>query len=327
MEAQSRRGFGRAFFLCPPADKLERMFGFLNVHKPAGPTSHDIVAMARRTLGRKKVKVGHCGTLDPFADGVLVLCFGPATRLAEFVSDMPKQYRAEVTFGVVSGTDDPEGELTPTGRALPAAEAIREALPAFLGHIEQTPPSHSAVQIGGLRAYQLARAGQDVGLSARNVRIDAIELLAYADGRARLEIECGGGTYIRALARDLGERLGCGAYCSGLTRTRTGPFVLADALALKALTPAVMAAHLQPARLAVQDWPTITVSPEQERAIRLGKFLVSGFATAPPPGRLAAVNAAGDLVALCDHDPQAGRVQPVKVFNVETASSASGQQL
>jgi len=251
------------------------MFGLLNVNKPPGPTSHDVVARVRRLLPRR-TKVGHTGTLDPFAGGVLVLGVGPATRLAPHVSEGAKQYRAEVTFGATSTTDDVEGELTPTGAAVPREADLAAVLGEFVGQIDQVPPAHSAVHVDGRRAYELARRGEAVDLPARPVRIDALELLGCADGRAVIRIDCGKGTYIRALARDLGRRLGCGAYCSALTRTRVGPFTLAQARQLD--------------RLTVENLPAALL-----------------------PARLAALTPAGGLIALCTADPT-GLIRPQKVF-------------
>lgn len=314
---------GSAPFSCARrTSKLSRVFGFLNVNKPPGPTSHDVVARARRLLPRS-VKVGHCGTLDPFAEGVLVLCLGQATRLAEFISSRPKQYEAEVTLGVTSTTDDPEGRLTFTGLALPTAEQIQAVLPSFLGDISQTPPAHSAIQVGGRRAYRLARAGRDVNLASRIIRIDSLALLEYIGSRAILQMDCSSGTYVRAFARDLGRALGCGAYCSGLTRTLVGPFMLADSIDMDSLSGSLIKANLQPARLAVESWPTVVLSDEQEQAIGQGKVIQAQPGENAPAGVVAAVNAVGDLVALCELDCRLQNLRPVKVF-VTSGSKPAG---
>jgi tRNA pseudouridine55 synthase len=289
------------------------MFGLLNVDKPAGPTSHDVVARIRR-LSPPKTKVGHAGTLDPFATGVLVVCIGPATRLADYVAADAKQYEAEVTFGVTSTTDDSAGELAETGAAPPTAERLGEVLGEFLGRTDQVPPAHSAVHVDGRRAYELARQDKPVHLAARQVRIDAIELLELAGNRARLRIDCGKGTYIRALARDLGERLGCGAYCSALRRTRVGPFAIKDAVALDGLTADDLTRRLQPARLAVADWPTATLGEAEIAEIRLGRAVKHTRQVGAESVPTAAVDEDGCLIALCIADLDAGLLRPNKVF-------------
>ena len=299
------------------------MVGLLNLNKPAGPTSHDIVAGVRRLVGRR-VKVGHTGTLDPFARGVLVICLGQATRLAELVAEAPKQYEAEVTFGATSSTDDVEGQITPTGLPPPDEAALRTALAGFVGLIDQVPPQFSAVKVDGQRAYKLARREQDVVLTARPVRIDAVELLGLEGFHARLRIDCGGGTYIRALARDLGSRLGCGAYCSALTRTRVGQFHLADALDPDGLTAESLAASVLPARLAVAGWASVTLDPAQLADIRLGRAVTCPDLAADPsntqsPDLVAALDAQGYLVALCRLRAADKMLVPYKVFPAEGA--------
>ncbi len=291
------------------------MFGLLNVAKPTGPTSHDVVARVRRALPRR-TRVGHTGTLDPFAAGVLVLCIGPATRLAEYVGGQPKQYLAEVTFGAISTTDDSQGELTPTAAPPPREAALRDALGRFVGEIQQVPPAYSAIKVQGQRAYKLARQEQEVTLAARTVRIDAVELLGYEAGRARLRIDCGGGTYIRALARDLGLALGCGGYCSALTRSAVGPFTLDDALPADAVSPETIAEHLLPARLAVADWPAVTLDDPAIADIRMGRA-VEAPEPAPPPGPVVLLDGAGTLVALARRSPYTNRLEPQKVFPLD----------
>ena len=291
------------------------MFGLLNINKPPGPTSHDVVARVRRLIGRK-TKVGHAGTLDPFATGVLVVCVGPATRLASFVTDHDKQYETEITFGAASTTDDLVGELTPSEAPIPSIEQVGDVIGEFVGLIDQVPPAHSAIHVNGRRAYELARANEEVDIPSRKVRIDAIEVLAMTENRLRLRIDCGKGTYIRAIARDLGTRLGCPAYCSALTRTAIGAFVIADAAALEDLTGENISDALQSARLAVADWPTITLDDDGEKEIRLGRAVPYAPPAAAPPN-VAAIDATGRLVALCTVDGDAGVARPNKVFAAE----------
>jgi len=289
------------------------MFALLNVDKPAGPTSHDVVARVRR-LTPRKTKVGHAGTLDPFATGGLVVCIGPATRLADYVAADAKRYEAEVAFGVTSTTDDANGDLTETGLAPPTEQELRDVLGEFVGQVDQVPPAHSAVHVDGRRAYEMARRDEGPELAARPVRIDAIELLSMSGNRARLRIDCGKGTYIRAIARDLGRRLGCGAHCSALRRMRVGPFAIEDAVALDTLTADTLAEHLLPARMAVAEWPVMTLDDGQIAEIRLGRAVAIDQRIGSEPVRTAAVDADGRLVALCTADVDAGLLRPNKVF-------------
>jgi tRNA pseudouridine55 synthase len=215
--------------------------GVLVLAKPPGPTSHDMVGLVRRLSGTRRV--GHGGTLDPFASGVLPVFLGLATRLVEYHMGDDKAYRATVCFGAASATDDRDGELVPSGRPGPSREAVEEALAGFRGSIEQRPPAFSAMKVGGRRAYQIARSGVTPELALRTVKIHRLELTEW-DGSdpdrpiAVLEVECGAGTYIRSIARDLGELVGCGAYLGALTRTRSGPFRLEAAHDLDAVRAA-----------------------------------------------------------------------------------------
>jgi len=288
------------------------MIGLINVNKPAGPTSHDMVARIRR-LAPRRTKVGHAGTLDPFATGVLVVCLGAATRLADYVAAGAKRYEAEITFGATSTTDDPDGTLSETHRPPPSADGLREALAGFVGEIEQVPPSHSAVHVDGQRAYTLARADQPVNLPARTVRVDAVELLAFDGRRARLRIDCGKGTYIRSIARDLGVRLGCGAYCSALRRTAVGPFTIDDAVDPDALTRETLADHLHPARQAVAHLPAVALDAAALEDVLHGRAVPCGDVA----GEAAALDPTGRLVAL--GSAHRGRFQPSKVFPPDPA--------
>jgi len=231
------------------------MDAVLLVDKPAGPTSFDVVARIRRALPRT-TKVGHAGTLDPFATGLLLLVTGRATRLVPFLVGLDKRYRTTVELGVRSDTGDVDGELVPSGEPLPSEAGLRQAVAGFVGELDQVPPAASAIKVGGRRAYALARAGETVELEPRRVHIHALELCGYRDGLAELDVCCSKGTYIRSLARDLGETLGCGAYCKTLRRTAIGSFAVDDAgapdavaedLARWARSPAEALGHL-PAR-------------------------------------------------------------------------------
>lgn len=206
--------------------------GILVVAKPVGPTSHDVVGLVRRLTATKRV--GHGGTLDPFASGVLPIFIGKATRLVEYHLGDRKRYRATVCFGASSTTDDLEGALTPASGPAPTRARVEEALVGFHGEIQQRPPAYSAIKVAGRRAYAMARAGQEVELAPRSVTLHELELLGWDETTpdepvAVLDVECSAGTYIRSLARDLGEAVGSGAYLGALTRTASGPFTLADA--------------------------------------------------------------------------------------------------
>ncbi len=252
------------------------MHGFLNINKPSGMTSHDVVARVRRLAGRK-AKVGHAGTLDPMATGVLPVALGQATRLIEYLADSIKGYRAQVRLGKTTTTDDAEGEIVECRSVPPLAIAtIEAALEPFRGEIMQTPPMYSALHHQGKRLYELARAGQQVDIPPRPVLVERLELIGeVADDTIQLDILCGKGTYIRALARDLGAALGCGAHLVGLERTRVGPFLIEHAIPLEDLMRAGLVPEdgrsdrspLLPLEIAVADWPMVVLSEAQSRRV------------------------------------------------------------
>jgi tRNA pseudouridine55 synthase len=317
------------------------MIGFLSVFKPAGPTSHDIVASARRSLPRS-VKVGHCGTLDPFAEGVLVLCVGAATRLASYVQRQPKRYEAQITLGASSDTDDPTGHVTPapgahppagaatpTEQAEPSEEAVCSAVARFVGEIRQRPPAHSAVHVDGQRAYKLARRGQDVDIPERTVTVYGIEVSRYEYPFLEIDVRCGGGTYVRALARDIGAALGTAGYCSRLVRTEIGVFRADAALRPDAsgrfddLDPAK---HLIAPICALADMPRIVLSEADCARIRMGKSVTIPLSTADSSkecrdtlevalvpdlaSERAILDSQGSLVAIAETDIRQGVVRP-----------------
>jgi tRNA pseudouridine55 synthase len=240
----------------------ENLDGLLVIDKPGGITSRDAVDRAQGWFPRG-IRIGHTGTLDPLATGVLVLCVGMATRLAEYVQRMPKLYRAGIRLGAASDTDDADGAITAMPAAVaPPREMLERELAAFIGKIAQVPPAFSAAKVTGRRAYQLARKGQEVSLEPRLVAIERIDILAYAYPRLDILVRCGKGTYIRALARDLGRRLGCGGYIAALRRLEIGAFTEADAIALdtdpvqarrRLLPPQAALKHLMPIALAERD--------------------------------------------------------------------------
>lgn len=202
------------------------------VDKPAGPTSHDVVATVRRAVGRG-VKVGHTGTLDPFATGLLVVVTGRATRLVPYLTDVSKRYTARIVLGAVSATGDPEGPITPTDAPPPAGEeAIAAAVAGFVGPIHQRVPAYAAVKVGGEALYRKARRGEVVEAPVREVVIGHARVVASAPDRTwfDLDVACSKGTYIRQLAMDIGEALGTGAYCAELRRTQVGSLAVTDAV-------------------------------------------------------------------------------------------------
>lgn len=204
--------------------------GLLLVDKSAGPTSADVVRRARRCLGVRRV--GHAGTLDPFATGLLLLCVGRVTRLVRYLHLLPKTYRARVRLGVETSTHDPEGEVVSrweTWRDVGRIE-LEAAAATLTGSIEQVPPRFSAVKVDGRRAYEAARAGEELALEARPVQVDALRILSFEPPEIEFETVVGTGTYVRALARDLGRALGCGAHLRSLRRMAIGPFGVGDAL-------------------------------------------------------------------------------------------------
>jgi tRNA pseudouridine55 synthase len=295
--------------------------GILVVDKPAGPTSHDVVALVRRLAATKRV--GHGGTLDPFASGVLPLFLGHGTRVVEYHLGDRKAYRATVCFGASSTTDDLEGEQTPSAGPAPTREAVEAALPGLTGTISQRPPAYSAIKVGGRRAYAMARAGEAVELALREVTIHAIDIVSW-DGSdpdrpiAVIEVACSAGTYVRALARDLGEAVGSAAYLGALTRTASGPFTLDAAVPLEDVRaaaadgPAGLGAILLPIDDGLDAFPTVTLTPDEVAAVARGQFVrpAAGFPGAAGHYRLR--DDSGSLVAIATAD--GGRLAPDKVF-------------
>lgn len=289
--------------------------GVLVIDKPVGMTSHDVVQQVR--AGTRIRRAGHTGTLDPRASGVLVVLIGPAVRLSEYVSTSDKRYQAVLRFGVTTSTYDTEGEITSRSPVDISYEELEESLSTFVGEFEQTPPIYSAIKVGGRKAYDIARDGETVELEPRLITVHSIELLDWDPPEAVIDIHCSSGTYIRSLASDLGQKLGCGATLVGLRRTRNGQFALRDAVSLSKLQDAFDSGlwykYLIPAAEALSDWYTVVLTYEQVDAVRHGHRV-------PAPevvkeglwGR--AVSEEGELVALIEYDAEANEWQPRKVF-------------
>lgn len=251
------------------------MDGLLILDKPRGASSHDLVNAVRRTTGEKRV--GHAGTLDPMATGVLVLCLGRAVRLSEYLSDHDKRYRAVVQLGVETDTYDATGNILSSKDVALAPEQIEPALNSFLGKIEQLPPAHSAVQKNGVRAYKLARQGVAVELEPRPVEIYSIVLRSFVEHRVEFDVHCSKGTYIRSLAHDLGAKLGTGAHLTALRRLASGEFSLEQSVTLDQLRDRAARGDVQqmllPMDRAVSQFDAVHLHAADARAVRNGQFI------------------------------------------------------
>lgn len=292
-------------------------FGILNIQKPRGPTSRDVVNRAERLA--RPCKCGHAGTLDPLASGVVVVCLGPATRLIQYVQQMRKHYRATFLLGRRSPTDDVEQESILLENApRPSRAQVEAALPAFLGQIQQRPPEYSAVKIAGRRAYQLARAGKAVELMPRTVTIYELRVLAYEYPELELDIQCGSGTYIRALGRDLAESLGTSSVMSSLERTAIGPYRVEDAIPFDTLSASDIQAQLQPPLTAVANLPRVELSSRDLAEIHHGRPIdrpATGAADASPTAQWAAIEPSGRLAAIL-YEKRAGQLWPAINFHL-----------
>lgn len=290
--------------------------GLLVLDKPHGMTSRAAVDRALRWFPRR-TKLGHTGTLDPLATGVLVLCVGRGTRLTEFVHEMPKTYVTEITLGARSATDDAEGPVTGVAVDSPPDRAdIEASVQTFLGLIDQVPPAFSAAKLAGRRSYELARQGHAADLAPRTVRIDRIDILDFNYPTLSLEILCGKGTYIRSLARDLGERLGCSGYVSALRRTRVGPFVPEQAVPLDA-DATTANARLLPLAAAVADLPRVVLEEAQLSRFASGQtvpFVIPNGVETPPDTTLAVFDPTGQFRGIGCSSGDGRLIRPVKVF-------------
>jgi cobalt-precorrin-5B (C1)-methyltransferase len=303
--------------------------GLLVIDKPAGLTSREAVNRAQGWFPRR-TRLGHTGTLDPLASGVLVLAVGQATRLAEYVQRMDKTYRTSIRLGATSDTHDAEGTITPRDTDGPPERGqVEDVLRAFVGQIEQVPPEYSAAKLSGRRAYDLARKGSEVVLAPRPVQVHAIEIIRYDYPILELEVRCGKGTYIRSLARDIGARLGCGGYVQALRRTRVGPFCVegAEELRIADCGLRIEASRLLPLSAAVSDLPSLVLGQEEIAYLRQGRTVVAAEAAQPPhpgpppqggretkEGDIAIFDERQTLVGLARFDPAREVLRPVKML-------------
>jgi tRNA pseudouridine55 synthase len=293
--------------------KRTTLDGLLVLDKPGGITSRGAVDRALNWFPRR-LRIGHTGTLDPLATGVLVLCLGSATRLVEYVQRMNKTYRSIFCLGARSDTDDADGIVTPVSdAAVPDRHTINEALAGFIGTIDQVPPAYSAAKVTGQRAYDLARQGEEVHLLARPVRIDAITVLRWEPPELEVEVCCGKGAYIRSLARDLGEKLGCGAYVRALRRTRIGPFTEDQAVRLS-VDSETARSHLLPPALAVADLPRLVLAQRERERLKNGQVIPwpEGFSGTEVEAAVFAES--GALAAVVEVDGENRLLRPAKVF-------------
>ena len=301
--------------------------GFINLYKTEGPTSMEVVRQIKR-LTRQRKRVGHGGTLDPLAEGVLPICFGQATRLMEFLVESQRQYRIEVYLGITTSTYDGEGEVVkrtdPSGVGL---EAVEEALKSFDGIIYQTPPMFSAIKVGGKRLYKLARAGVEVERAPRRVEIRQIRLLDFASPSIFLVVDSGRGAYMRSLAHDLGEALGCGAYLKSLVRLGAGCFKVEDAVPLSRLQaasrPDSWREYLRSVDSVLLHMKNVAVSKAAERYIRSGQSVslpphVGAYADYME--KLRVYTQDGRFLAVVDFDKPRNQWRPYKVFDLDTPS-------
>jgi tRNA pseudouridine55 synthase len=307
-----------------PAPKRRRrpdLCGILNVDKPSGVTSHDVVVAIRRASGQRRV--GHAGTLDPLATGVLLVCIGKATRVSEYLMASPKTYRAEIHLGISTTTDDREGEVTLTQPVDLSLERLEETLARFVGRIQQVPPVYSAIKRKGQPLYRLARQGQTPTVPPREVEIYRLRLIRWDPPFLYVEVECGPGTYIRALARDVGDALGCGAHLASLRRTKSGRFCIEHAVSLyeaeKALASGTATKWVHPMDTGLAHLPAVHLDAEAARRLTMGQGVPhdsQGDATssARESIRARAYGPGNQFIAIVHQDHITAMWRPDKVF-------------
>jgi tRNA pseudouridine55 synthase len=310
---------------------MKTISGLLTINKPEGMTSRQTVTRVSNVLRQagfgRQIRVGHCGTLDPLATGLVVICVGRSTRLVQLIQERAKTYTGTFQLGCVTSTDDCTGEILSESALDPATvsrQAIIDLLPEFTGDIQQVPPKFSAVHVNGQRAYKLARQGRDVELSARPVQIHRLELTSFQVPEFELQIECGSGTYIRSLGRDLGERLGCGATMKALSRSDIGEFSLDEAVAPHEVTPETIESLIRPPIEAVAHLPSVEITEQQKSLVYDGRPIEVGTVEELSGDsqiedgetvRLVLVDANHQLVAVSSYRFDEGSAKPDMVFH------------
>lgn len=292
-----------------------KLNGWIVVDKPLGITSTDVVNKIKRMI--RPEKIGHAGTLDPFASGLLMIALGQATKLVEYTMDKHKGYEFEVTWGENRDTIDIEGMVIASSDKRPAIEDIKKILPSFLGVQGQIPPNYSAIRVNGRRAHEMARAKEDFVLPARNVRLDEIELLEFKMEKARFKIKCGRGFYVRSLARDIADKLGVCGFVSRLRRTHSGKFIAVDAISLEKIeevmhtTPNDLEKIIFPTHAVLDDILVQAINEGEEKKLRNGLKIPLSI-KANNEATIAAMQGE-NLVAMCLVKAQ--EIFPIKVFN------------
>ena len=293
------------------------MLGVVNLDKPVGPTSHDMVGLMRRLTGTRRI--GHAGTLDPLASGVLPILVGAATRFSEELTGGRKRYDAVIRLGQSSATDDAEGQISTVGGPLPSRGAVQDALGGFVGTFEQRPPAFSARKLGGRTAHRAARAGDPMELPARTVTVDSIELLDVGAGEGwldvRIDLRCGPGTYVRSIARDLGERLGTGGHLHALRRTEAAGLRVEDAFTPERLEALAEGARLDEALRPVGDllpMPSVSLGSDAAWRFRHGSAQPIGNGSA---GRVKVLDETGELLGV--GSLAGGELRPEKVIPMD----------
>ena len=300
-----------------PRPKKQDVHGWVVLDKPVGMTSTHAVSVVKRALRARKA--GHAGTLDPLASGILPIALGEATKTVPFVMDGRKAYRFTVRWGIETDSDDSEGRAVAVSEARPSLEAVEALLPRFTGAIMQTPPVYSAIKVAGERAYDLAREGETVTLSPREVVIDALRVTGHDGDTSTLEAECGKGTYVRAIARDMGRALGCLGHVCALRRTRVGPFLEADSTLLDALRggpdgePPAPDAALRPVESGLSELPCIQLSRDGAARVKRGQSVLLRGREAPASGPAYAAHGG---VVVATGGVEAGEFVPARVFNL-----------
>ncbi|WP_146503089.1 tRNA pseudouridine(55) synthase TruB [Rubinisphaera italica] len=299
------------------SQRVMPLSGLLNINKPAGWTSRDVVNRVQNVIGIRRC--GHAGTLDPLATGVLVVCFGRATRLVSYVQQSRKRYLAEFRFGFTSQTDDIEGELTPVPDAqFPSQSELQKAMQSFVGTIQQVPPRYSAVMVKGQRAYALARKGQEFELKSKPVRIDRFDLIDYQVPNCQAIIECGSGTYIRSLGRDIGAQFECGAVMTSLAREAVGDFSIDRAISIEDLTTENYKASVSAPVEAIRHLPFRLCTVSEAEWIRNGRPLSYHNEALENQAEVAILGAEGEsLVAICEYRQEESLLKPRIVFPLD----------